>query len=102
MSVILFFVSLNQCARVKYMHVEYIMVLYYYILYYILYCACLRLCKKNWKRCKKFLRPRVRGKLAEMQKNRGTVVLMNAKIIFMTVNACLRTVRLRTGIHVHI
>ena len=31
-----------------------------------------------------YLRLKVRGKLAEMQKNCCTVVLMNANIIFMT------------------
>ena len=44
----------------------------------------------------------VQRELAEMQKNRGTIVLMNARIIFMSVNACLRTVKPKTRIHVHI
>ena len=48
------------------------------------------------------LRPGVSVKLAEMQKNHSTVVLMNAHIIFKTVNVCLQTVKLKTGIHVHI
>ena len=41
-------------------------------------------------------------KVGRDAENRGTVVLMNARIICMIVNACLRTVKLKTGIHVHI
>ena len=65
--------------------------------------VCLKpwLCKKNWQRCKS-VRLTARGKLAEIQQNRGAVVLMDARIICMTANACLRTVKLRTGIHEHI
>ena len=50
-------------------------VLYCYIIEYILYCdvyLCYgdrrRLSKKTWQRCKKPVRPRVRVKLAKMQK----------------------------------
>ena len=57
---------------------------------------------KIGREAKKSIRPRVCVKLTEMQKNRQTVVLMNARIIFMTVNACLRTVKLKTGKYVHI
>ena len=50
----------------------------------------------------KSLKDRVRVKLAEMQKNCETIVLINIYIIFMIMNACLRIVKLKTGIHVHI
>ena len=63
----------------------------------IIYCICITTMKAY--AC---LRPRARVKLAEMQKNLGTKVLMKAHIIFMTVNAYLRTVKLKTGIHAHI
>ena len=53
----------------------------------------------NGIRMSKTLSARKIGRDAE---NRETVVLMNARIIFMTVKACLRTVMLKTGIHVHI
>ena len=49
----------------------------------------------------KCVRPRVRVKLADAE-NRETVVLMIARIIFMTVNASLRTVKLNTGKYMHI
>ena len=50
----------------------------------------------------KSLYDKARVKLTEMQKNRKTVLLMNARIIFMTVNASLRTVKLRTGIRAYL
>ena len=41
-------------------------------------------------------------KIGRDAKNRETAILMNACIIFMTVNSCLRTVKLKTGKYVHI